>query len=261
MEQGPNNQVFLLFAFGTAGMLILSFAIVLFVTFYQKRMVQEQLKQQKLEGEFQQKIIEATLDSQESERKRVAADLHDSIGGMLSAIRLGLSTAGVEMRDPTRLDASKQMLDDTIDSVRRISRELMPATLEKFGLATSLRELTQKLQSTTNIEIGMIEVGQTRPTDQRRELMVYRIVQELLNNAIKHAKASFIEVVLRYSDRIEVIVEDNGIGIDPQQLESSGRKSLGLFNIQSRVKLLGAVVKIDKEKTGGSRIVVTVPYA
>ncbi len=253
-------QVFTLIAIGTGAMLILAGAIVLFITFYQKKMFEARLKQQVLESQFQQKVLEATLDSQESERSRVAGDLHDSIGGMLSAIRVGLSALGKQLPNPQLMDAQKQMLDDTIDSVRKISRELMPATLEKFGLIPAVRELCEKMQATTQIQIGVVELGETRPIDNRRQLMVYRITQELLNNAFKHSKATYIEVVFNFAENLYLIVEDNGIGIDPKHMEESGRKSLGLFNIQSRVQLLSATVAIDRDKKDGSKITVSVPY-
>ncbi|HMJ69503.1 MAG TPA: sensor histidine kinase [Cyclobacteriaceae bacterium] len=260
MDQTHETQVFLLIAIGTGGMLILAGAIVLFITFYQKRMVEARLKQQLLESQFQQKVLEATLDSQESERSRVAGDLHDSIGGMLSAIRMGLSAIGRQLPNPHVMDAQKQMLDDTIESVRKISRELMPATLEKFGLIPAVRELCEKMQATTQIQIGLMELGETRPIENRRQLMVYRITQELLNNAFKHSKATYIEVVFEFKEKLYLFVEDNGIGIDPKHMQESGRKSLGLFNIQSRVQLLSATVTIDPDKKVGSKISVSVPY-
>lgn len=245
---------------GTAVMLLLAGAIVLFITYYQKKMFEARLKQQVLESQFQQKVLEATLDSQESERRRVSADLHDSIGGMLSAVRVGLSAISRQLANKHILDAQKQMLDDTIESVRKISRELMPATLEKFGLLPAVRELCERMQATTQIQIGVMELGDSRPIDNRRQLMVYRITQELLNNAFKHSKATYIEVVFHFKENLYLIVEDNGIGISPKHMEESGRKSLGLFNIQSRVQLLSASVTIDRDKRDGSKITVSVPY-
>jgi two-component system NarL family sensor kinase len=260
LESTHESQVFLLIAIGTVVMLILAGFIVLFVTIYQKRMFEARLKQQVLESQFQQKVLEATLDSQENERSRVAGDLHDSIGGMLSAVRVGLSAIGRQLPDTHILDAQKQMLDDTIESVRKISRDLMPATLEKFGLIPAVRELCEKMQATTKIQIGIMELGETRPIDNRRQLMVYRITQELLNNAFKHSKATYIEIIFDFGENLYLIVEDNGIGMNPRQMEESGRKSLGLFNIQSRVQLLTATVSIDPDKKDGSKITVSVPY-
>ncbi len=133
----PDHSNFILiFSLATVGMLILAASIILFVVFYQKKMIQEQLKRQQLELEYQQKMMEAALESQENERRRVAGDLHDSIGAMLSTIRVSLITqARRDNADLESINQSKKMLDDTIESVRRISRDLMPSTLEKFGLA------------------------------------------------------------------------------------------------------------------------------
>lgn len=260
MVESPDTHVSLMLIVGSGGMLLLAAAIVLFVTFYQKRMVQEQLKQKVLESNIQERILEATLVSQESERHRVAGDLHDSIGGMLSAVRVGLSALSRQLPNPKLLDEQKQMLDDTIESVRKISRDLMPATLEKFGLVPAIRELGERLQSTTKIQVSVLEMGDSQKMESKREIMIYRIIQELLNNAIKHSQSTYLEVIFEFKEKLYLIVEDNGVGFDPRELEESGRKSLGLYNITSRAKLLGAHIHIDREKKDGTKIVVAVPY-
>jgi signal transduction histidine kinase len=153
------------------------------------------------------------------------------------------------------------MLDDTIDAVRQISRDLMPATLEKFGLGTAVRELAERLQATAHIQIGVVEMG-TRTTtllSRSQELMLFRIVQELLNNAIKHAQATYIEVVLAYGEGVQLSVEDNGVGLTREQRARSGLGSLGLFNVESRLQLLGANLAVEEQKTDGCKITVTLP--
>src|SRR5690606_9392105 len=113
--------------------------------FYQKRMLANKLRQQQLESEYQQKMLLASLQSQESERRRIAGDLHDSIGAMLSAVRVSLSTlVRKEAQIAPDVEHTKKMLDETIDSVRRISRDLMPSTLEKFGLSFALKEMCEQ---------------------------------------------------------------------------------------------------------------------
>src|SRR5688572_12978442 len=193
MEEGV-SQFTLIFSLATVAMLIMAGSIILFVVFYQKRMIQEQLKRQVMESEYQQKMLQAELESQESERRRLAGDLHDSIGGMLSTIRVGLTTIGKLLPDPQVIDESKQMLDDTITSVRRISRDLMPSTLEKFGFIQAIKELCERFQATAKIEIHFHESAQVSTLAKQQELMIFRIVQELLNNAVKHAQATTIEV-------------------------------------------------------------------
>ena len=136
------SEFTIIFVIATTFMVLLAIAIVTFVVFYQKRILQEKVKQQAIEVDYQQRMIQATLNSQEEERKRLAGDLHDSIGAMLSTIKLGLaSLVKQEGIAPSAIQPTKEMLDETINSVRSISRDLMPSTLEKFGLSRALEEL------------------------------------------------------------------------------------------------------------------------
>lgn len=262
-ESSAEIQVAFLVALGTGGMFLLAVAIVMFMTFYQKRMLQEQYKRQQMEIAFQQKMIEAALQSQEEERRRLAGEMHDSIGAMLSAIRLGITTLAKQIPDPQLVDFPKEMLDETIQSVRRISRDLMPATLEKFGLAPAVKELCDRFQATAGLPIHCEQIGDILPFDKTRELMLFRIVQELINNALKHAKAKAIQVTLAHGAEIEVIVEDDGIGFDVDAIKNSREpgRGLGIFNIENRVRVLNATVFYDKERQQGTKIIVKVPYA
>ncbi len=260
---GPSEyQIALLIAIGSVGMLLLVAAIILFMVFYQKKMIQERVKLQELEIVHQHRMMEAALESQENERRRVAGDLHDSIGAMLSAIRLGLLTIGKQMPNPSGINDAKEMLDETIGSVRRISRDLMPSTLEKFGLAHALKELCDRFHSTSHLPIQYIEQGEIMAIAPKRELMIFRIVQELLNNAFKHANASNILLTLRSTDKLEITVEDDGIGFnfDEKHASAESEKGLGLFNIENRTRLLNATIEFDKERKKGTRITLTVPH-
>jgi two-component system, NarL family, sensor kinase len=261
--QPDSNQFLLMFAVASIGMLMLAGSIVLFVVFYQKRMLQEQFKRQALVFDHQQKMMQAELESQESERRKLAADLHDSIGGMLSTIRVGLTTAARALPNPQSIDETKQMLDDTISSVRRISRDLMPSTLEKFGLTHAIRELCERFAATSKIEIKFSENGDLQKLDSQRELMIYRIAQELLNNAIKHSQASLIEVTLTNSDKIGLTVEDNGVGFDADYYKNdiSGNKGLGLYSIENRTRLLAGEITFTNKKPKGSKTILIAPLA
>lgn len=261
MAGSPEYQVALLVTVGTVGMLLLVIAIIFFMVFYQKKMLQEQLKRQKVEMEHQVKMMEAVLESQEQERKRVAADLHDSIGGMLSAIRVGLTTVGRLLPDPRAMEQQKKMLDDTIGSVRSISRELMPSTLERFGLVHALRELCDQVHTTTQLPVDFQGQGDVDNISPNKQLMLFRIAQELVTNAVKHARASAIQVQLQVDDHLILKVDDNGVGFDPERYRSvnmSGR-GLGLYNIENRVRLLGA--RLEHQTTGnqGTHVVLTMP--
>jgi two-component system, NarL family, sensor kinase len=260
MDQNTYNFL-IIFSIASVGMLILAVSIILFVVFYQKRMIQEQMKRQAMQYEFQQKMLQAELESQETERRRLSEDLHDSIGGMLSTIRVGISTMARLLPDPQSIDQTKKMLDDTITSVRRISRDLMPSTLEKFGLVQALTELCERFQATSAIKIRFNEEGKVGELDKNRSLMIFRIVQELLNNAIKHSKADEIQVTLYFADKLSVIVQDNGVGFDAHAIinDSQSGKGLGLFNIENRARLLGGKISYSNVKPTGSKTSVSIP--
>jgi two-component system NarL family sensor kinase len=261
MAESQATQIYLIVAVGIVTMLLMSGAIILFIVFYQKRMIVEQLKRRAMEHEFQEKMLQAELESQETERRRLAADLHDSIGGMLSTIRVGMATMARQLGNPESMDQTKQMLDDTITSVRRISRDLMPSTLEKFGLIHALRELCERFQNTSGIQIDFIEEGRIEDFEKNRQLMIFRIVQELLNNAIKHAQATRIVVHLKAESVIGISVEDDGVGFDAEAVKKDAQngRGLGLFNIENRARLLGGKIVYASQGKSGSKTTLTIP--
>ena len=260
--EGGVSQFTLIFSLATVAMLVLAGFIILFVVFYQKKMIHEQLKRQQLELDFQQRMMEATLESEENERRRLAGDLHDSVGGMLSTIRMGLTSIGKQLPDPQMIEQSKRMLDDTLTSVRRISLDLMPATLEKFGLIPALREICERFQAAAVIPVAFNEHGEVQFIERKRELKIFRIVQELMNNAVKHAQATRINVDVNAESELRICVEDDGIGFDPSFKTTVGPNGsgLGLYNMESRARLLNARLDFDTQIKKGSKITLTVPY-
>ncbi len=235
-------------------MVMLAIAIITFVIYYQKRILQEKVKQQAIEVDYQQKMIQATLNSQENERKRLAADLHDSIGAMLSAIKLGLSSvAKKEGISAEAILPTKEMLDETINSVRSISRDLMPSTLEKFGLSMAVEEICQRYGSTSGIAIRFSENGTPLEINPDYRIMIFRIIQELINNSLKHAQATTIYAHLEWEDTLTFFVADNGKGFD----RSTTKEGLGLFTIENRAHLIGGTVAYESS-TGGSKISVSI---
>ena len=258
---GEQTQIYLIIAIAIVAMLIMAGSIVVFVVFYQKKMIQEQLKRQAIEYEYQQRMMQAQLESQEAERRRLAADLHDSIGGMLSAIRVGIISLGRSLPDPKAVNETKDMLDETISTVRRISRDLLPATLEKFGVVHAIREMCERFQATSSIAIRFTEGSDLPTLEPQKELMIFRVAQELLNNAIKHAEAANIHVTLEFNSALRLTVEDDGVGFDvgAHKNDKPFAKGLGLFNIENRARLIGADVNFQKALPKGAKITLTLP--
>ena len=138
----------------------------------------------------------------------------------------------------------------------------MPSTLEKFGLVPALREICDRFQATALTPINFLEQGEIRTIEAKRALKIFRIVQELVNNAIKHAQASTINVNVSGEEQLKITVQDDGIGFDPKVKSASSQNGsgLGLYNMENRTRLLNARLEFDTQLKKGSKITLIVPY-
>jgi signal transduction histidine kinase len=148
-----DNAPYFLMTVGTATMVTMAIFIVLFVSLYQRNQLRQKLDTQKKDEEYQRQLLEASLQAQETERRRIAGDLHDDIGALLSATRLSLTQISRSAESGTSVQQTKDILDEAIQNVRRISKELSPATLENFGLSLALHEFTDKLMRSSGRQI------------------------------------------------------------------------------------------------------------
>ncbi|MEQ8424639.1 MAG: sensor histidine kinase [Cyclobacteriaceae bacterium] len=252
-----DSQVILLFVAGTASMLLMAGAIILFVVFHQKRMIQGRIKMQNLEIEYQKKMLKAALESQESERKRVSKDLHDDVGMMLMTLRVNLNS---QAEGP--LKELRELVDETHESVRRISWDLMPSTLDNFGLFQSTEEMCDRMTSREAATVSYSEEGRRLSLDKDQQLLLYRIAQESVTNAVKHANATTIKVRFRWmEDTLVLSITDDGLGFDFPSAKNKvgGRHGLGLYNMENRVALLGASLAFEKNEPSGTIVSVTLP--
>ena len=137
----------------------------------------------------------------------------------------------------------------------------MPPTLERFGLTFAIKELCERLQLAANVPVVFHEGDQAPNLSHGTQLMIFRVAQELINNAVKHANASAIHVTVAGTDKFELIVEDNGMGFDVESVRqhSNQRTGLGLFNIENRARVLNATLQIEASKKKGSKITMTMP--
>jgi signal transduction histidine kinase len=256
-----NAEIVLVFIVGTLGMIILAGAIFFFFITYQKRLLKKELEINKMKAEQQKEILRNTILAQEKERKRIAQDLHDEVGAMLSVVKLNISRFERKAENSASKDIAvetKAYLDEVITQVRRISRALMPPSLEKLGLDYAIEELVNWVNKTGQVELIYWKSGHPTRFNNKKELAVFRIIQELLNNAIKHAQASTILIKARYcAGRLGVSVCDNGVGFDLNQMTKTG---LGLRNLESRTQILDAKIKM-KSKSGEGTSAILLVYS
>ena len=220
----------------------------------------DELQQQRireLEKDKQLVAVDSLLKGQEDERSRLAKDLHDGLGGLLSGVKFSLNN----MKDnliitPDNMavfERSLDMIDTSIRELRRVAHNMMPEMLTKFGLNEALRDYCNNINTSKLLIIKYQSVGMEDRLEKSVEIIIYRIIQELLNNTVKHATATeaFVQVI-REKDRLNVVVEDNGKGFDIGLLENN--KGAGLANVRSRVEYLKGQLDIHAEPGKGTLV-------
>lgn len=224
-------------------------------------------KEKQLQEElFRQQQIAAreVIAAEENERKRIASELHDGVGQMMSATRMNLSA--FENSFPFSADEQNiafekiiGLVDDSAREIRNVSHNLMPIALQKKGLAEAVREFTSKIDRNV-LEIGLhTEDANGEPADAATANILYRVIQECVNNVLKHAGATRVDIVMDHEgDTFSVTIEDNGKGFDTAKMAETGG-GLGLGNIKSRVDYLRGTVEFDSAPGRGTVVMIHIP--
>lgn len=239
-----------------AGLFLLS-GIVAALFFYRHKLKERahQLKQQDL-------LTKAIVDAEENERKRIASDLHDGVGQLFSAVKMNLSGLFERLtiaREEDRFLAENTLalVDESCKEVRSISHQMMPNMLLRSGIANDLKSFIEKIDSDT-LKVTLEAAGFKSKLESNVETMLYRIIQETINNVIKHAHATRLDIILnRDSTGINAQIIDNGIGFDVNKREDF--TGIGLKNIATRIEYLKGAIKYISEPGKGTTVVIEVP--
>ncbi len=240
-----------------SSLVVLLLLLIVFTYFYYKSRQKSIVLHTK--SREQKKQFGAILMAQEEERKRIAAELHDSVGPLLSVSQLYIS----EVLDIHKDEESESLklnqkslnaIDEACREVRNISHNLMPGVLVQLGLVPACRELIRKIRDTKVFEISFESSGYEKRLDESIEVSFYRILQELLNNTIKHSKAEKVTVsLIQENNELVLSVADNGIGFDPNS--NNHTQGIGMQNVKTRLALINGVIHIDNIKKGTNIIV------
>ncbi|KAA6440623.1 tetratricopeptide repeat protein [Dyadobacter flavalbus] len=214
-----------------------------------------------LQQEKQLVATNAILKGQEEERTRVARDLHDGLGGLLSGIKLTLNSVkgNVILPEESAMTFTRALtqLDGAISEMRRVAHSMMPETLVRFGLIEALSDFCEGISSSGQLRVTMQDFGFDKRLDSSVEIVLYRIVQELLNNVLKYAEATEAQVQLtRVGNNVSVTVEDNGKGFDVNNLDQN--KGAGIRNVQARVDYLNGRLDIQSTPEEGTSVLIEI---
>ncbi len=247
--------------------LLIVFSTMLFRNMQHRRRLAEQdrlLYQERINDQMQRsevRVLNAMMEGQDKERERIAKDLHDRLGSLLSAIKLQfgaleerIQVLRTEQRE--QYDKVYGLLDHAVSEVRRISHNMMRGTLAQFGLHTALHDLRSSVAVKGQLEVELNLFGLEERMDRRIEVTAYRIVQELVTNALKHARPTEISVALTRTDTtLHIVVNDNGAGFDTAALDRT-RTGMGLANVRERAAAHHGVVILDSTPGRGTTITV-----
>ena len=246
--------------FGIVGMVLLTVFIIIFFIVYNRRLLEQKFHIQKIEADHQKDLLDSSILSQEEERSRMAIELHDSVGGLLSATKLYVSNISQDVSsDQFDLYKSKALitLNENIEEIRNITSNLMPQSLEQLGVIAATRLLIQRLIDLKQIEVDF-DVTSEKRFEAIREKALFRILQELVNNTIKHSNARKVSIAFHFDrEELSLTYQDNGQGFDLQQLESKG-SGLGLKSIQSRAAFLNGKSEFQTAPGHGLTYTITI---
>jgi signal transduction histidine kinase len=250
----PQNEIVSIIMYVFIAFVLMTLLLIFFYYFSTKKINRIQLKNKDIEISYQKELINSVLLTQEAERKRIAQDLHDDISSKLNIISINahlLETATLNDDEKVKIAATiKQYAKFVAEDSRRIAHDLLPPVLQKFGLDAGVEGLCAELSNLKSLNIDYQNDVVFDIKDNDKHLHIFRIIQELLNNSIKHGKAKNITINFSKKEEITSLKYiDDGIGFDINNAENN--KGLGMKNIDSRINFLNAAMQVKSAVNKG----------
>jgi signal transduction histidine kinase len=248
------------------GILILLFFIMLIVLLYQKRVLEHKSQVIQNEKTHQKKLLDASLEIAEQERVKIAANMHDDVGVLLSVLKLHLHRIKKNTHKPELIDElvheSNGIIDSSITTIRTISNDLMPPTLINLGFIKGVKELSRQINMSGLVAVNFLSEDLIVHLDKKIELQLYRLMKEILNNTIKHAKPKAMEIDIEVVERkLTITIMHDGMGITTESIRSFTETStgLGLKSILTRTELIEASIEFTILNQHQSNVKLEVP--
>jgi two-component system, NarL family, sensor kinase len=256
----------ILILFGIGVMVLLTIGVFIFVLYYQKRLLQQKNKHKEQEIQHQKELTQRVLKSEEDERRKIAANLHDELGALLNTAKMSISRLEKKATEENLnlILQSKELITQSIATVRTVSQDLASPVLEKFGLIHAISDLSNQINESKQINVSFYSKIEALTFDKDVEIQIFRILKELLTNIIKHAQAEFLalEVTQLDNKNIEFKINHDGIGINQEEFHSiiKSNQGLGLSNLLSRSSSIQAELHYKYTKQQDASIHLVLPY-
>ncbi len=248
--QGSRTMIF-----GTSVMLLLALVLIALVALHQRKVVGFHKTLARIEEERQTAMLKASIQFQEEERQHIASDLHDDAGPLLATVRLYLNDNFINQDKAQQMQSiysAKQIIDEAIGLIRNISHGLMPPTLKNFGLESATNDLFQKINGSGAMKVSARFHDYKDRLTPEQEMLAFRVIQELVNNILKHSNAGFIHLTENVSnDTYFIRIHHDGKGIVQAEFDKIAYhgNGLGLKNISSRMKVLKGKISFDIDES------------
>jgi len=232
-----------------------------FILLYQKKSIAFNNEKELMETQFKQELLLTQLEIQEQTLKNISQEIHDNIGQTLSLVKLNLNTIDLEKQNtlPQKINNSKELVGKAITDLRSLSKTLHADSILSAGLIKAIEYELQMIDKAGVYQTDLKITGTPFPLDAQKELILFRIVQEAMNNIIKHAKANSIKIQTAFGEKtLNLMIQDNGCGFEVTE-SNDMHKGIGLRNMQNRVQLLNGDFNIQSKPLNGTQIQITVP--
>lgn len=261
-----NNEVFFTFIIATLTLLALGIFLILFAFLFQGRQIKHRQEKALLKTQYEKEILQSQIEVQNSTLKYIGQELHDNIGQLLSVTKINLGVMEESLAEKNfeefafNFHQANDLVTEVINEVRGLSKSLDDNFVHEFGLTESISHELQRIKKTKKFTTDLVIQGERFTLGYEREIILFRIIQEMLNNSLKHSEAKKIEIGIQYTaDSFILIVADNGKGFDyenviGQDMEQSGA---GLRNIRRRATLINFDCDLISQKGQGTKYTLT----
>ena len=258
MKVIQESEIIEIVIYSCVAFLLMGLVLILFFYFSRKKIIQKELEKKDLEIQYQKELLSAVIITQEEERKRIAQDLHDDISSKLNIVSLNshlLTTPNLTEKEVVEITTNIiNLTAKALNNSRKIAHGLLPPVLDKFGLHAGVEELCLEFSSSKTVKVNYENKTIFDIIDNDKHLHVFRILQELMNNSLRHGKASIISIVFENKkEKNWCFYTDDGIGFEMKNNEN--QKGLGMKNIESRIAFLNGKMTLESSINKGISVV------